>query len=186
MSGLWWLCWGPHEQKSGKRFSIDFEFTYLRLRKEIEGVQASIERKIDWSPIFQAGWGYRKENCRLGKIDVAASALQSCSFLRPNTSSRCTPLKSATLASVLKNGGSELNQDLREQYEEECPSNCESLRWKHICINTSYTSPPPPFLHTTHNRYSVSPSLSSLSDSVKQGLRAVSYTHLTLPTIYSV
>ena len=27
------------------------------------------------------------------------------------------------------------------------------------------------FLDTTHNRYSVSPSLSSLSDSVKQGLR---------------
>ena len=102
---------------------------------------------------------------------MAASALQSCSFLRPNTSSRCTPSKSATLASVLKNGGSELNQDLRDQYEEECPSNCEFLRWKHICIYTSCTSPPPPFLHTTHNRYSVSPSLSSLSDSVKQGLR---------------
>ena len=77
---------------------------------------------------FQAGWGYRKENCRIGKIDVAASMLQSCSFLKPNTTSRCTPSKSAALASVLKSGGTELNRDLREKYKEECLSNCQFLR----------------------------------------------------------
>ena len=81
---------------------------------------------------FQAGWGYRKENCRIGKIDVAASMLQSCSFLKPNTTSRCTPSKSAALASVLKSGGTELNRDLREKYKEECLSNCQFLRWKHL------------------------------------------------------
>ena len=78
--------------------------------------------------MFQARWGYRKENCRTGKIDILASSLQSCSFLTANTSSRCSPSKSAALANSSSNIGL-LAQSLIDTYEEECPSNCEYLRF---------------------------------------------------------
>ena len=84
--------------------------------------------------MFQARWGYRKENCRTGKIDILASSLQSCSFLTANTSSRCSPSKSAALANGSSNIGL-LAQSLIDTYEEECPSNCEYLRFYRFNLN---------------------------------------------------
>ena len=88
--------------------------------------------------MFQARWGYRKENCRTGKIDILASSLQSCSFLTANTSSRCSPSKSAALANSSSNIGL-LAQSLIDTYEEECPSNCEYLRFYQLNLNFDFS-----------------------------------------------
>ena len=82
----------------------------------------------------QQEWGYSRDNCRLGKQELAAASLLRCSFLLTGTAPpRCSPSNSSLYSSSLLGGGGggpslKMGPALMEQFQEECPADCQLMR----------------------------------------------------------